>query len=115
MADILLYIKPEQVERVFRDGSVGSGQNSFQGMSREGGRVFVASRTGVGLAVVGEIPSTRPSQTLNTREDGSTESGLPISPFGLTPLRYRFERVTLGSSFFEDSQAQLPRYGGAED
>lgn len=56
MADILLYIRPEQVDRVFIERDVGSGQTTFGGMTREGGRVFVASNTDRGPAVVGEIP-----------------------------------------------------------
>ena len=56
MADLLLYIKRDQVDSVFKKGDIGSGQTSFGGMSRTGGRVFVASKTERGLAVLGEIP-----------------------------------------------------------
>src|SRR2546427_5167982 len=56
MANILLYIKSEQLDWVFSHGDVGTGQKNFQRISRPGDLVFVLSTSHDGLTIFGEIP-----------------------------------------------------------
>lgn len=59
MNDVLLYVKEDQIDGVFENEDVGSGSPSFKGMATRGNRVFVATKAGGELAVVGEVPVSK--------------------------------------------------------
>src|SRR2546427_8740928 len=84
MTGVLLRIKEDQVDSVFENQDIGSGSPTFKGMAKEGNRVFVASKSGGRLAVVGEIPVSK------VYEEADHPRGLEfrVTANGGTSVRY---------------------------